>query len=124
MAMWLTARVNGDWILADPVREPRGFLGRGIGWMGARRPAEGTGLLFRHCRALHLLFMRFPLDIVYLDAEYRVAAVRLGVKPWRATRGPPSARHALEMPASARAARLQPGDRVEFVRADGPDQKR
>ncbi len=124
MAIWLTARVNDDWILADPVREPRGFWGRGIGWMGAARPPDGTGLLFRHCRSLHLLFMRFALDVVYLDAEYRVVAIRPGVRPWRATQGPATARHALEMPASARITRLQIGDQLELIRAESLNQKR
>jgi uncharacterized membrane protein (UPF0127 family) len=42
--------------------------------------------------------MRFPIDVVFLDGERRIVAVRRALKPWRfaAAKG---ARSVLELPA-------------------------
>jgi uncharacterized membrane protein (UPF0127 family) len=45
------------------------------------RSAAGEGLLIPRCRSVHTIGMRFPLDLVFLDAEGRVIEHRRGVKP-------------------------------------------
>ena len=67
----------------------KGLLGRsGLG------PDEG--LLLRPAGSVHTAFMRFPIDVVFLDREFEVLEVRESVPPWRmaARRG---ARAVLEM---------------------------
>ena len=41
------------------------------GLLRPRRPGAGEGLLLRPCRAVHMLGMKFPLDVAFLDAERR-----------------------------------------------------
>ena len=54
----------------------RGLLGRdGL--------AQGEGLLIKPCGSVHTFFMRFPIDVVFLDRELSVLAVRPEVRPWR-----------------------------------------
>ena len=43
-------------------------------------------MLFPGTASIHTMFMRFPIDIVFLDAEFRVLAVREAVSPWRAAK--------------------------------------
>jgi uncharacterized protein len=57
----------------------RGLLGRS----GLER---GEGLLLKPCGSVHTLFMRFPIDVVFLDRELSVLAVREAVPPWRTAR--------------------------------------
>lgn len=45
--------------------------------------AEGDGLLFRPARGIHTHFMRFAIDLVYLDKADRVQAIRVAMSPWR-----------------------------------------
>jgi len=42
-----------------------------------------SGLLITHCSSLHTCFMRFPIDVIMLDKELNVLAVRENVMPWR-----------------------------------------
>lgn len=35
------------------------------------------------CNGIHMLFMRFPLDVVYLDADGKVLRVIEKLRPWR-----------------------------------------
>src|SRR4051794_22793078 len=93
--------------LADgPVSRARGLLGRSA-------LAPGEGLLLRPAFSVHTFFMRFSIDIVFLDRSGEVVAVAESVRPWRtATRF--RARAVLELPAGE-AARLEirPGERLE-----------
>jgi len=75
------------------------FAARLVGLMfKANLPPEG-GLLFTPCRSVHTCFMRFPLDVVFLDADFRVMAVVLSLPPWRFTAYNPQAYHVLELSA-------------------------
>ncbi|MGI9019117.1 MAG: DUF192 domain-containing protein [Solirubrobacterales bacterium] len=58
----------------------------------------GQGLLLRPCGSVHTFFMRFAIDVVFLDAGWRILGVRERLGPWRtaAARG---AREVLELPA-------------------------
>jgi uncharacterized membrane protein (UPF0127 family) len=109
-----TIRVNRDWVLADRAREAVGFWTRGWGWMLRRRPPDGTALFFDRCRALHTWGMRFALDVVFLDADRRVLAVRRNVRPWRMVHGPPGTRSSLELPSGSPASRLHLGNQLDF----------
>ncbi len=60
-------------------------------------------------------FMRFPLDIIFLDSSKRVSDVKENLKPWRMCRPNASAKYALEL----RAGRIKEtgtraGDLLEF----------
>lgn len=83
--------------------------------MFRKRPMDGEALVFRNCSSLHTFGMRFPLDVLFLDGNLRVLAVRPRVGPYRAVLGPKGTRWSLEMPASARVDRLRVGDTLAFT---------
>lgn len=87
------------------------------------RPLHGTqGLLITRCPSVHGAFLRYPIDVVYLDRNGTVTQCT-SLRPWRAsisgiTRDADGKRyaraaHALELAAGAIAAMaIQPGDRL------------
>jgi uncharacterized membrane protein (UPF0127 family) len=89
------------------------------GLLGRRELSPEEGLLIRPAPSIHTWFMRFAIDVVFLDADLRVLDVVPALSPWRmaARRG---ARAVLEL-ASGEAARraVRPGDRLELVPAGG-----
>ena len=89
-------------------RRLRGLLGR-------PPLAEGEGLLLVPCRAVHMLGMRYPIDVAFLDGEGLVVAVHPSLEPGARTEWHRSAEVALEVPAGTlgRAA-IRPGDRLEW----------
>ncbi len=91
-----------------PLRRLRGLLGR-------RSLPAGEGLLLRPTPAVHTSFMRFPLDIVFLDGDLVVVDVVDELKPWRAA-ARRSARAVLELAAGERVRRhVVPGDQLALV---------
>lgn len=85
------------------------------GLLGRRPLAAGEGLLLAPCTSVHTFFMRYSIDLVYLDHDGRVLKVVPALPPWRLS----AARRAhatLELAAGgALAAGLHPGRRVLFA---------
>lgn len=86
---------NGD-CLADKVGMASGFFTRLKGLMFRRKLETGEGLLLTDCGQIHCCFMRFPIDVVYLDREMKVLYVET-VRPWRVGRLVKGSRNVLEL---------------------------
>ena len=82
--------------VADSARaRMRGLLGRDA-------MAADEGLLLRPAGSVHTAFMRFPIDVVFLDRAMRVLRIQPDLRPWRMA-GQRGARAVLEMEAGAAA---------------------
>jgi uncharacterized membrane protein (UPF0127 family) len=89
----------------------RGFWQRFIGLMGSQPLPAAQGLLIPNCASVHTLFMRYPLDVVYLDQQGTVVKLVSGLLPWRMSWGGRTAAQTLEMTAGGIAhCGLQLGD--------------
>jgi len=78
-------------VAARPHRRMRGLLGR------AELPAD-EGILLRPAGSVHTFFMRFPIDVVFLDREGVVLGIDSGLPPWR-TAGRRGAKSVVELTA-------------------------
>ena len=87
--------------LAGSVEHARSFRARLRGLLGRDGLPEGAALVIDPCNSVHTLFMRFAIDVAFLDAGGGVVALVRGLRPWRATRIHPSARRTVELPAGA-----------------------
>jgi uncharacterized membrane protein (UPF0127 family) len=76
-----------------------GFLGRFLGLMGRAGLDPDEGLWLEPCGSIHMFFMRFPLDVAFLDREGQVLRLLHGIRPWRAALPVRHARVAVEMTA-------------------------
>ncbi|MBZ5620595.1 MAG: DUF192 domain-containing protein [Acidobacteriia bacterium] len=56
---------------------------RRTGLLKHERLDPGEGLWIVPCESVHTFFMRFPIDLVYLDKHRKVRKVRHRVPPWR-----------------------------------------
>ena len=65
-----------------------GFWSRLVGLQFHRELAADAGLMLVPCNSVHTCFMRFPLDVVFLDRNGSVLAVRQNLRPWRLALGP------------------------------------
>lgn len=63
------------------------FMARFRGLMGRASLNDGHGLYLPGTNSIHMLFMRFPIDCVFLgpseaDGRQRVVDVRANLRPW------------------------------------------
>ena len=73
-----------------------GVLARARGLLGRRALPAGEGLWLRPAASIHTLFMRFPIDVAFLDRDDVVVRIVEGLPPWRVA-GARRARSALEL---------------------------
>jgi len=90
-----------DRVVCQRIGLARTLWSRTRGLLGRPPLVEGEGLLIEPCQSVHMFFMRYSIDVVFLDHEFRVVALRPGLRPWRATRYFRDAHSALELPAGA-----------------------
>ena len=69
----------------------RGLVGRDVNELGS--------LWIKPCSQIHCCFMRYPIDVVYLDRDMNIVAIDRGVEPWRFRPVVRTARSVLELAA-------------------------
>ena len=91
-----------------------GYWSRFWGLMGRRKLGEDEGLLIEPCSSIHTMFMRFAIDVVFLDRERRIVKVAT-VPPFRAALGG-GGQAVLEIPAgTAKRNGLEVGDALSLT---------
>jgi len=69
------------------------------GLLGKRELPAGEALWIKPCMSIHTFFMKFPIDVVFLDKRNSVIATMKNMQPNRMTRLYPKAASVLELPA-------------------------
>lgn len=89
------------------------FLTRFAGLMFRKKLPPATGLYLAPCNSVHMCFMRFAIDVVYLDKEYNIIKIVKGLKPWVGLSMCPKAWAVLELTVGeAERCRLEVGKRL------------
>jgi len=105
-------------ILCARLDSAGGLAGKSRGLLGRDSLDDDAGMLFAAGRLepfmwMHMFFMRFPIDIVFLDRQGRVIRISHGLRPWRTSALVWGARRALELAAgAARRTGTQVGDLI------------
>ena len=97
--------------LASRVEKASGLWSRTRGLLGRRGLEPGQGLWLMPCKQVHTFFMRFAIDVVFLDGNYTVRKVVRDMAPWRVSPWVSEARSALELAAGA-AGELREGELI------------
>jgi hypothetical protein len=106
--------VSSDATIAAQTEIATSMWSRFWGLMFRKRLDDDAALLIDPCSSVHTMFMRFPIDVVFLDEDNRVVKVSAGLRPWRIGLAK-GARRVLEMPAgAASSAGLQVDDMIVF----------
>ena len=69
-------------LLADVERTQTVFE-RTRGLLGRDGLSRQQGLLITSCNAIHTFFMRFPIDVVFLNRQYRIEKITPQLVPFR-----------------------------------------
>lgn len=80
------------------VRTAKTFLQRLKGLLFTDSLPEHTGLLLENCNSIHMFGMRYALDIVFVDQNFRICKIVKNLKPWHIAVCL-RARHTIELPA-------------------------
>lgn len=85
------------------------------GLLGRQRIDGDAAMMLVPCVAVHTAFMRFPIDVVFINRDGRVVHVASRLQPWRVAVAP-TAHAVIELAAGTLERRdLRIGDRVRLV---------
>jgi uncharacterized membrane protein (UPF0127 family) len=87
---------------------------RFMGLMGRETLPSGHGLWIEPCSSIHMFFMRFAIDVLFLDREGRVKRVLLRLRPWRVSPVVLGARTVVELPAGTLRDKALVGQRLRL----------
>lgn len=112
----LNQLINGrtDEILLSKVAVADTVWRRFVGLMGRNHLPYEEGLFLSPCSSIHCFFMRFPIDVVFVDKNNTVVAIYPNKQPWSLAIPGKDAYAAIEAAASQLAPLVQVGDRLIF----------
>lgn len=101
--------------LFTDVKIPHSFYQKAKGLLGVKHLKENSGMLFKNCNSIHMLGMKIPLDIIFLNSDGTIIKCVRNLKPWQATVCL-KAKMTLELPeGSIRKLDLKPTTKLEIT---------
>jgi len=70
-------------LLANKARIAKGFFARALGLMFRKSMNPDEALIFYRATSIHTFFMRFPLDVVFVDKNMKIIKICSNLKPSR-----------------------------------------
>ena len=77
------------------------FIPRLKGLMFRKEPLKEEGLWIVPCNSIHMCFMNFPIDAVFLDQHQRIIKLVRNLKPWQIVTPVKHAHSVLELPSGS-----------------------
>ena len=102
-------------VLGDQIRVARSIRDRTVGLLRTPELGPGEGLWIERSPSIHMFFMPYPIDAVFVADDGRVTKVVESLRPWRVVWWASGARDCLEVPTGAVAAtQTRPGDELRL----------
>lgn len=83
------------------VRVADSFWSRFKGLMFRKKPIESEGLWITPCNSIHMFFMSFAIDVVFLNEQNEVVKTYFELQPWKIIKPVKGAHSTLELPAGS-----------------------
>lgn len=87
--------------VGERVRVATSSVDRSVGLLRTPEVKPGEGLWIERSPSIHMFFMRYAIDAVFIDADGRVTKVVANLRPWRVVWWARGARDCLELPEGA-----------------------
>lgn len=115
------ANVTRGTVIADRCRVASSMLDRIVGLLATPEVLPGEGLLIERTQSIHMFFMRYPIDVVFVDKAGRVTRTVSRLKQWRVVWWARGARDCIELRAGALdGTGTERGDQLAFPEAADP----
>lgn len=70
-------------LIAEDVKVAENFFSRSIGLILKKELKKDEGLIIKPCCSIHTFFMKFAIDVIFVNKKNEVVAIYENVKPWR-----------------------------------------
>lgn len=85
-------------ILLENLQIADNFIKRSVGFMGRKHPEVEEGIIITPCSWIHTCFMKFDIDVIFLDNSWRVIRIVKGLKPFKIDQRVRNSIYVIEIP--------------------------
>ena len=89
---------KNEFLIGDKIGYANNPISRFFGLLNKKTIVDGEGVFLTPCNSIHMFFMKFPLDVVFLDRKYKVVKIMEDLKPWKISPVVFKAQSVLELP--------------------------
>ncbi len=101
-------------LISKKMKVASSFFERLVGLMFSNSMKGFDSLLITKCNSIHTFFMRYAIDVVFLNNKYEIIRTYYNLKPWRMTRLVFGATQVLELRAGDLPQDVKIGDRLDI----------
>ncbi len=113
--MKITNKTKGTVLAEDVVLADTLFL-RMKGLLGKKDLKKGQALILKPCDSIHTFFMRFTIDVIFVDRKQKVDLAVSCLKPWRLSPLCWRSKFAIEFPCGIiQDSRTEKGDEIAII---------
>lgn len=106
-----------DKIIIEKLTIADDFKKRMIGLLNRKNMESNEGLLLYNCKQIHTFFMKFPIDVFFLDKNKKIIKIYEEIKPFKITNYIKNAKYALEAKAGiSKKYKLKVGDILDLIK--------
>ncbi|OGX08096.1 MAG: hypothetical protein A2Z88_07345 [Omnitrophica WOR_2 bacterium GWA2_47_8] len=103
-------------VIASDVKIADTLATRGVGLLNRRIITEDQALIIKPCQSIHMFFMRFPIDVIFVNAENNVEGIVADIKPFQLSPIFFKASYAIELKSGRiRTTKTRVGDRISLA---------
>ena len=95
--MKITVESSGA-LIAEKALWASTFWSRTKGLLGRSGLGAGEALVISRCSMVHMFFMRFPIDVIFISSQNIVLGLERQLKPWSVSKHYRGASVAVEVP--------------------------
>lgn len=112
---YVAVNKTADRRIASRVLKAEDYQSRSRGLLGRESMADDEGLWIIPCPMIHTFFMKFPIDVLFLDKNLKVRKVIENMGPWRISPWVFSAHSVLELAGGSLKGTTAVGDQLEIL---------
>lgn len=90
--------ISKNTILGERIEIADTFVKRFLGLMPRKTLNEGEGLVINPCNSIHMFFMSFPIDVLFIDKNNKIVHIEANFKPWRISKFVKGGKYVIELP--------------------------
>lgn len=105
----------GDVLIGKRILLANTIFSRVKGLMFSDEMGGFDGMLIDPCNSIHTFFMRFKIDVLFLNRENQILKIYRNLSPWRMTMIYLKAKRVLELEGGKLSANVREGDYLELV---------
>ncbi len=101
-------------IVARKVVMATSILSRMRGLMFRNEIEKDEGIILEPCNSIHTFFMKFPIDVVFINKKNKIIKIYKSLPPWRLTPIVWGSKKVLEVASNQFPSEIKIGDTMEF----------